>query len=149
MMECHGQSECRKLGGPNFIVEIDESKVGKRKYNKGRLVDGHWLLSMVERGTGRFRVDLCPNNKRDTETLKEIILRNVEEDTEIHTDFWRAYNLPSTTRRTSLTWILKVGRKNGQKKWKGKKSRAEPVTTDFNRASFSVSVQRCNCQMVN
>lgn len=102
-MECHRQSECRKLGGPNCIVEIDESKVGKRKYNKGRLVDGHWLLSMVERGTGRFRVDLCSNNKRDTETLKEIILRNVEEDTEIHTDCWRAYNLPSTTQRTSLT----------------------------------------------
>jgi transposase-like protein len=32
-----------KLGGTGNIIEIDESKFGKRKYNKGYRVDGVWL----------------------------------------------------------------------------------------------------------
>ena len=30
------------IGGPG--VKIDESKFGKGKYNRGRMVDGHWVL---------------------------------------------------------------------------------------------------------
>ena len=33
-----------KLGGPRKIVEIDEAKFGKRKYSRGRLVDGSWVI---------------------------------------------------------------------------------------------------------
>lgn len=34
------------------IVEIDESKFGRRKYNRGR-VEGQWLFGGFLRGTGR------------------------------------------------------------------------------------------------
>ena len=35
------------IGGQGKIVKIDESKFGKRKYNKGRLVEGQWVLGGI------------------------------------------------------------------------------------------------------
>jgi len=39
-----------KLGGPGKIVEIDESKFGRRKYHRGHHVDGQWVFGGIERG---------------------------------------------------------------------------------------------------
>ena len=39
-----------KIGGEGKIVEIDESKFGKRKFHRGRRVDGVWVFGGVERG---------------------------------------------------------------------------------------------------
>ncbi|KAG8227915.1 hypothetical protein J437_LFUL011843 [Ladona fulva] len=39
------------LGGEGKVVEIDESKFGKRKFNRGRLVEGKWVFGGIERGT--------------------------------------------------------------------------------------------------
>lgn len=33
-----------QIGGEGKTVEIDEAKIGKRKYNKGRLVTGQYLV---------------------------------------------------------------------------------------------------------
>jgi len=30
-------------GGAGFTVEIDDSKYGKRKYNKGEMVESQWV----------------------------------------------------------------------------------------------------------
>jgi len=32
------------LGGPEVIVKIDECKIGRRKFEKGRLREGSWIL---------------------------------------------------------------------------------------------------------
>ncbi len=32
------------IGGPGIRVQIDETKVGKRKFNRGRRVDGQWVF---------------------------------------------------------------------------------------------------------
>lgn len=32
--------EQQQLGGPGIIVEIDEAKIGKRKFNKDRILKG-------------------------------------------------------------------------------------------------------------
>ena len=47
-------SRNEKIGGPGKVVEIDEAKFGKRKYNRGRLIEGRWVLGGIERGTGRM-----------------------------------------------------------------------------------------------
>ena len=37
-----------KLGGLGKIVEIDESKIGKRKYHRGHVVEGLWVFGGIE-----------------------------------------------------------------------------------------------------
>jgi hypothetical protein len=68
-----------KIGGPGHIVEIDESKFGKRKFNRGKRVEGTWLLGMIDIGTkeepnsnGPFQLEICPNNKRPMIWLMKI-----------------------------------------------------------------------------
>lgn len=63
------------LGGPAMIDEIDECKIGKRKFNRGTLLEGTWVLGMIELNTGidmekrerrgdRYGLEICPDNKR-------------------------------------------------------------------------------------
>lgn len=40
------------LGGDGVVVEIDECKIGKRKYNTGGIVDGVWIIQMIEINVG-------------------------------------------------------------------------------------------------
>lgn len=61
------------IGGPGHTVEIDESKFGRRKYNRGKHVEGQWVFGMLDRDTGD--VVLVPVEKRDKNTLIPIIQR--------------------------------------------------------------------------
>ena len=81
-----------KIGGPGSVVEVDESKFGKRKYNRGRVVDGHWILGGLERGTGQCFYEICPDNKRTEQVLLPIILKYVRQGTTVITDGWSAYH---------------------------------------------------------
>ncbi|CAH2085744.1 unnamed protein product [Euphydryas editha] len=81
-----------KIGGPGKIVQIDESKFGKRKYNKGQRIEGHWVLGMIEDGSEDLRLEICPDNVRSADVYIPLIKKHVSEGTIIHTDMWRAYN---------------------------------------------------------
>lgn len=35
---------CVSIGRTSVIVKIDESKCGKMKYGRGKLVDAHWVF---------------------------------------------------------------------------------------------------------
>ena len=83
------------IGGPGIIVEIDESKFGKRKYHKGKMVEGVWIVGGVERTTN-CRLFAERVTKRDEETLLDVIERNVLPGSIIHTDMWKGYNLISS-----------------------------------------------------
>lgn len=42
------------IGGPGSIVEIDETVISRRKYNRGRLIcEQEWFFGGVERGSNR------------------------------------------------------------------------------------------------
>jgi hypothetical protein len=78
------------IGGPSIEVEIDESKISKRKYNRGHHIEGAWIFGGVERTPERrIFVEIVPN--RSAETLKEIIQRQVAQGSIILSDCWKGY----------------------------------------------------------
>ena len=78
------------IGGIGVIVELDETKLGKRKYNRGHRVDGVWILGGVER-TPERRAFMVPVQDRSAETLQSIICQHVRPGSVVHTDLWRGY----------------------------------------------------------
>jgi len=81
------------IGGPGCIVEINESKIGKRKYNRGRMVEGTWIFGMIDvTNVGSFRLEICTDNKRDAATLIPLIKKHVAPGTTIRSDCWKAYD---------------------------------------------------------
>ena len=73
-----------KIDGPEKIVEIDESKFGKRKYNKGKRVEGEWVFGGVERESSACFMFIVPD--RSADTLLRIIKENIVEETTIYSD---------------------------------------------------------------
>lgn len=46
---------------------------------------------MIERGGNKYRLEICPENKRDENTLLSLIQKHVATGSEIHTDCWKGY----------------------------------------------------------
>jgi len=78
------------IGGKNVEVEVDETKLGKRKYQRGHRVEGVWIVVGVER-TPERRVFMVRVQDRTSETLKSIIRRHVQEESIVLTDMWKGY----------------------------------------------------------
>ncbi|CAF1134524.1 unnamed protein product, partial [Brachionus calyciflorus] len=63
------------------------------------MFEGSWILGMIDLGTEEapnpiedFRLELCPNNSRDGQTLLALINKHVEKGSTIITDCWKGYN---------------------------------------------------------
>jgi hypothetical protein len=91
-------------------VQIDESKFGKRKYNRGHRVEGVWVFGMVEAINDGWRKKWLSNSryvwvkkyragksffctvpKRNSGTLLAIIHEYVQFGMTIRSDGWKAY----------------------------------------------------------
>ena len=79
-----------QIGGHNLTVEINESKFRKRKYNRGRVIEGQWVLGGICRETKE--VFLTTVQSRDSDTLIPIIKRRIKAGTTIISDCWRSYD---------------------------------------------------------
>ena len=80
------------IGGEGIIVEIDESLLSKRNYNRGRLVGQQWVFGAITRDTPVFQciVELVPD--RSQETLLEVIKRRIRPGSIIMSDCWKSYD---------------------------------------------------------
>lgn len=80
----------RKIGGRGLIVEIDETKFSKRKYNVGRLVRSVWVIGGICLETKEtFFVEVL---SRSREVINSVILDHVHPGSVIFTDCWAGYN---------------------------------------------------------
>jgi hypothetical protein len=83
-----GKSEI--IGGEGKVVEINESKFGKRKYHQGHYVKGQCVFGGVERGSGQ--TFLVAVHDRSTETLIGLIKQWILPGTTIISDCWKVYS---------------------------------------------------------
>ena len=79
------------IGGQDIEVEIDETKLGKRKYQRGHRVKGVWVLVGVER-TPERKAFLVAVPDRSSDTLSAVIYSHVKPGSIILTDMWRGYS---------------------------------------------------------
>ena len=80
-----------QIGGEGIIVEIDESKFGKRKYHKGKKVEGVWVFGGCERGNCQNSFFQVVEN-RSTEVLEALIVKYIRKGSVIYSDCWKSYN---------------------------------------------------------
>ena len=78
------------FGGPGSIIEIDESVVTRRKYNRGKRVVSKWVLGIYDKSRKFGLVRFV--EKRDQKSLIPIIQKHVLKGSEIWTDEWKAYS---------------------------------------------------------
>ena len=86
------EEQSEGIGGPGKVVEIDESKFGKRKYNRGKRVEGVWVFGGIERNSDPPKCFFTSVDDRSAETLIPIIKRWILPGTTIASDCWRAYS---------------------------------------------------------
>src|SRR5215468_10364451 len=68
LVSSHLEDAQEQIGGPGVIVEVDESKFGKRKYHRGHPVDGAWVFGGIERTEAKRRFAVVVPD-RTAETL--------------------------------------------------------------------------------
>jgi transposase-like protein/ssDNA-binding Zn-finger/Zn-ribbon topoisomerase 1 len=83
--------DLEKIGGEGLIVELDETVVAKRKYNRGRLIKETWVFGGILRSQDSFKCFMQVVDKRDEATLLPIVQNKVHPGTTIVTDGWAAY----------------------------------------------------------
>ena len=70
------ENEDISIGGKNIIIEVDESKLGK-KYNRGHKVEGVWVVGGIER-TDERKAFIVPVQDRTKQTLLQVIRKHVK-----------------------------------------------------------------------
>ena len=79
------------IGGPDDIVEIDETMLSHAKYNVGRFPEQVWIVGGISRNTGDCFAEVVPDRKADT--LIPLIRKRVKKQTTIFTESWKAYDM--------------------------------------------------------
>jgi hypothetical protein len=78
----------KKIGGNGMIVQVDESKFSKRKYNVGRLVKSVWVIGGIDESGETFFVEVLSRSK---EVISNIMMEYVHTGSIVFTDCWKGY----------------------------------------------------------
>ena len=79
-----------KIGDVGKVVEIDESVMAKRKYNRGRVLKEVWIFGGICREDKQLFLIIVPD--RTSVTLLKAIKDHILPGTTIYSDCWAAYN---------------------------------------------------------
>ena len=79
-----------KVGGISQIVQIDETVISRRKYNRGRLIEERWVFGGICTETKLGFMEFVPDRK--AATLQEVIKKYIIPGSTIHSDCWRGYS---------------------------------------------------------
>ena len=85
----------QSIGGEGVEVEIDETLITHRKYERGRTLKQCWLFGGIERTSKLFFVVPLVeegSENRSKETLIPLIQKYTKPGSIIYSDSWRAYN---------------------------------------------------------
>ena len=80
-----------QIGGPGEIVEIDESMLSKRKYNRKRSLNQVWVFGGIVRGKP-LECFIEVVESRNRPVLLDVINRRSKPGSTISSDSWRAYS---------------------------------------------------------
>lgn len=78
------------VGGNGIVVQVDETKMGKRKYHRGHRVDGAWVIVGVEM-TEHRRVFAEVVQDRSESTIVGVLGRHIAKGSIVWTDKWKGY----------------------------------------------------------
>jgi len=84
------EQDSEQIGGAGKFVEIDESKFGKRKYHRGKRVEGVWVFGGIELESKRCFLEVVED--RSVAKLIPLIKKYIRPETTIILDCWRAYS---------------------------------------------------------
>ena len=56
-------------------------------------MEGNWILGMINVETNEVWMTIFPNNRKDSNTLYELITEHIELTSTIYTEAWRSYGL--------------------------------------------------------
>lgn len=79
------------IGGDGIIIQVDETKIGKRKYHRGHRVEGAWVIVGVEK-TEERGVFAEVVRDRSARTIEEVLSRHIARGSILQTDCWRGYS---------------------------------------------------------
>ncbi|CAG8851900.1 39511_t:CDS:1, partial [Gigaspora margarita] len=78
------KDESNKIGGKDVVVQINESKFSRRKYNCEKRVNGVWVIEGIEI-TNEKRCFLIIVEKRNIETIQKVLKEHIEQESIIYT----------------------------------------------------------------
>jgi hypothetical protein len=81
------------LGGPDIEVEIDETHLFCRKYNRGRILAYQhiWVFGIMERISKKIYLEVVP--QRSGNCLFNIVNSHLARGSKVYSDSWAGYNI--------------------------------------------------------